>query len=107
MSSFPTSLAKGYRAFKQDKFTDERERYRRLAEQGQVPETMIIACCDSRAAPETIFNALPGEMFVVPKGTEHKPVAKKECKVLLIEPKGVVNTGETESDLTADNDVWI
>ena len=46
-------------------FSGPAERYRRLAEQGRVAETMIIACCDSRAAPETIFNALPGEIFVV------------------------------------------
>jgi mannose-6-phosphate isomerase-like protein (cupin superfamily) len=48
-----------------------------------------------------------GEMFVVPKGVEHKPVAEHECKIMIIEPKGVVNTGESESDLTADNDVWV
>ncbi len=48
-----------------------------------------------------------GEMFVVPKGIEHKPKAENECKILLVEPKGVVNTGETESDLKAENDVWI
>ena len=48
-----------------------------------------------------------GEMFVVPKGVEHKPVASKECQILVIEPKGVVNTGGAKSDLTANNDVWI
>lgn len=48
-----------------------------------------------------------GEMFVVPKGVEHKPVAKKLCKILLIEPKGVVNTGDVDSPLTAENDIWI
>ena len=48
-----------------------------------------------------------GEMYVVPKGVQHKPYADKECKVLLVEPKGVVNTGESDSELTADNDVWI
>ena len=48
-----------------------------------------------------------GEMFVVPKGVEHKPFAPEECKILVIEPKGVVNTGENEGDLTAENDVWI
>ena len=48
-----------------------------------------------------------GEMFVVPKGVEHKPSAKHECKVLLIEPRGVVNTGEAGGELTAENDVWI
>ena len=48
-----------------------------------------------------------GEMFVVPKGVEHKPVALKECQVMVIEPKGVVNTGESESGLTSENDVWV
>lgn len=50
----------------------------------------------------------PGEMFVVPKGKEHKPFARAECKLMLIEPAGVVNTGDaTQGQLTAPNDVWI
>ncbi len=48
-----------------------------------------------------------GDMFVVPKGIEHKPWAENECKVMIIEPRGVLNTGNSESDLTASNDVWI
>jgi len=48
-----------------------------------------------------------GEMFVVPKGVEHKPYAEKEVKLLLIEPRGVVNTGGARSERTAENDVWI
>ena len=48
-----------------------------------------------------------GELFVVPKGVEHRPVADEECRMLLLEPRGVVNTGEAESELTAKNDVWI
>ncbi len=48
-----------------------------------------------------------GEMYVVPKGVQHKPYAENECKVMLVEPKGVVNTGESDSELPADNDVWI
>lgn len=48
-----------------------------------------------------------GEMYVVPKGIEHKPLAREECHVLLVEPRGVVNTGEAESDLKAENDIWI
>ena len=48
-----------------------------------------------------------GEMFVVPKGVEHKPVAESECHILLIEPAGTVNTGEVVSERTAPNDVWI
>ena len=48
-----------------------------------------------------------GEMYVVPKGVEHKPYAENECKVMLVEPRGVVNTGDEEGELTASNDVWI
>jgi len=49
-----------------------------------------------------------GEMYVVPKGVEHKPFAEQEVEMLLIEPRGVVNTGaETDTELTADGDVWI
>ncbi|CAD6557399.1 cupin domain-containing protein [Paraburkholderia sabiae] len=48
-----------------------------------------------------------GEMFVVPKGKEHKPYAEKEVKLLLIEPRGVKNTGNETSERTALNDVWI
>jgi mannose-6-phosphate isomerase-like protein (cupin superfamily) len=48
-----------------------------------------------------------GEMYVVPKGIEHKPSAASEVKMLLIEPRGVVNTGAETSDRTVQNDVWI
>jgi mannose-6-phosphate isomerase-like protein (cupin superfamily) len=48
-----------------------------------------------------------GEMFVVPRGVEHKPCAEREVKVLLIEPRGVLNTGEAGGARTAQNDVWI
>ena len=48
-----------------------------------------------------------GEMYVVPKGIDHKPFADEECKIMLVEPKGIVNTGSTTSDLTSENDVWI
>ena len=48
-----------------------------------------------------------GEMYVVPKGVEHKPYAEKECHIMLIEPKGVINTGEIKNELTAINDNWI
>ena len=46
-------------------------------------------------------------MYVVTKGVQHKPYSDEECKILLVEPKGVVNTGEAEGELTASNDVWI
>jgi mannose-6-phosphate isomerase-like protein (cupin superfamily) len=48
-----------------------------------------------------------GEMFVVPKGVEHKPYAEQEVRLLLIEPRGVPNTGEEGGERTAQNDVWI
>ncbi|HEV2189687.1 MAG TPA: cupin domain-containing protein [Stellaceae bacterium] len=48
-----------------------------------------------------------GEMFVVPKGVEHKPYAEREVKLLLIEPRGVPNTGNAAGERTAPNDVWI
>ena len=48
-----------------------------------------------------------GEMLVIPKGMQHKPYAAKECKILLIEPAGTVNTGEAGGDQTAANDIWI
>jgi mannose-6-phosphate isomerase-like protein (cupin superfamily) len=48
-----------------------------------------------------------GDLFVVPKGVEHITRAERECHVLLIEPRGVVNTGDAGGELTAENDVWI
>jgi mannose-6-phosphate isomerase-like protein (cupin superfamily) len=48
-----------------------------------------------------------GEMYVVPKGVEHITRASEECHAMIIEPRGVINTGETQSELTAKNDVWI
>ncbi len=65
MSDFPQKLMNGYQEFRSGNFLEEKQRYEELAEKGQKPQTMVIACCDSRSAPETIFNAHPGEMFVV------------------------------------------
>jgi mannose-6-phosphate isomerase-like protein (cupin superfamily) len=48
-----------------------------------------------------------GEMFVVPKGMEHKPIAAEECHILLVEPAGTLNTGDVVNERTAANDVWI
>ena len=48
-----------------------------------------------------------GELYVVPRGVEHKPYAAEEVRMLLIEPRGVKNTGGTDGERTADNDVWI
>lgn len=57
--------------------------------------------------PDGNVHLKEGEMYVVPKGEQHKPVALEECHILLIEPKGVVNTGDSGGELTAENDVWI
>lgn len=48
-----------------------------------------------------------GELFVVPRGVEHKPSALRECRIMLVEPRGVVNTGETGGELTAPGDAWV
>ena len=65
MADFPGFLLNGYRSFKDSRYAREHGRYRSLAVHGQTPEVMVIACCDSRSAPETIFDAAPGEIFVV------------------------------------------
>jgi carbonic anhydrase len=61
---FPSQLIEGYRAFLGGGLRAEQDRYRELAEVGQSPQVMVISCCDSRCAPEVIFNARPGELFV-------------------------------------------
>jgi carbonic anhydrase len=61
----PPRLIDGYRSFLDDRFPREKTRYESLAEQGQSPEIMVIGCCDSRVSPEVIFDASPGELFVV------------------------------------------
>jgi carbonic anhydrase len=62
---FPQRLLEGYRAFRESRLPREQDRYRELAETGQHPEIMVIGCCDSRCSPEVIFDARPGELFVV------------------------------------------
>jgi len=52
-------------------------------------------------------NLKSGEMFVVPKGAEHKPFADKECKIMLVEPVDTINTGDSGGELTAEENVWI
>jgi len=63
--TFPDRLIDGYRAFLDGRLTTEQARYRELAEHGQSPEIMVVGCCDSRVSPEVIFDARPGELFVV------------------------------------------
>ena len=65
--SLPARLIEGYEAFRSGRLAAEQGRYRDLAEQGQSPEIMVIGCCDSRVSPEVIFDARPGELFVVRK----------------------------------------
>jgi carbonic anhydrase len=62
---FPTDLLDGYRRFRADRYPADSERYRRLSAEGQSPLTMVIACSDSRSGPETVFDAGPGDLFVV------------------------------------------
>jgi carbonic anhydrase len=86
------------------RYHDERDRYRSLASDGQKPQTLIIACCDSRAAPETIFGAGPGELFVMrnvanmippyePDGQYHATSAAIEYAVQVLKVKNIIVMG--------------
>jgi mannose-6-phosphate isomerase-like protein (cupin superfamily) len=71
-------------------------------------ETFIVIDGDLRIDfRDGAVHVLSGEMFVVPKGVVHKPYAENEVKLLLIEPRGVLNTGHAGGERTADNNVWI
>src|ERR1700745_3131272 len=65
MILFPQRLLDGYRTFTTQRLPTEQSRYRDLSVRGQSPEVMVIGCCDSRVSPEVIFDAGPGELFVV------------------------------------------
>ncbi len=65
MTTFPADLIDGYRRYSGDRLPEERRRLAQLARLGQAPRAMVIGCCDSRAAPETVFSTGPGELFVV------------------------------------------
>ncbi len=104
MSHLPERLLAGYHAFMGGRYSAESERYRTLARNGQTPETMVIACCDSRAAPETIFDSGPGELFVVrnvanlvppyaPDGRHHSTSAALEFAVQSLKVKHIVVLG--------------
>lgn len=104
MKRFPDTLLNGYRNFMSGRYVDERERYRVLADQGQKPHTLVVACCDSRAAPETIFDAGPGELFVVrnvanlvppyaPDGQNHGTSAALEFAVQSLKIREIVVMG--------------
>jgi carbonic anhydrase len=101
---FPERLLDGYSKFRNGRYSSESERYMRLGQGDQKPTIMIIACCDSRAAPETIFDAGPGEIFVVrnvanlvppyaPDGKHHATSAALEFAVLSLGVKHVVVMG--------------
>lgn len=104
MKDFPDILLKGYHNFMERRFSHERSRYRRLAEDGQTPHTLLIACCDSRAAPETIFDCGPGELFVVrnvanmvpphePDGHFHATSAALEYAVQVLKVENIIVMG--------------
>ena len=57
--------------------------------------------------PDGKVELRTGEMFVVPRGADHKPFAERECKIMLVEPAGTINTGDAGGDLTAEDNVWI
>lgn len=104
MHRFPEELLTGHANFMAGRYTRERDRIRDLAAQGQNPTTMIIACCDSRSAPETIFDAGPGELFVLrnvanlvptyqPDGGQHGTSAGIEFAVKALAIKNIVIMG--------------
>ena len=68
---------------------------------------IVIEGCLNIEFRDRIVTLESGEMFVIPKGIEHKPMAVSECKIMIVEPKGVVNTGDSGIELTAKNDVWV
>lgn len=100
----PARLLDGYANFRSGRYAEESERYARLGTGAQKPKVMIIACCDSRAAPETIFDAGPGEIFVMrnvanlvppyaPDGKHHATSAAIEFAVIALGVKHVVVMG--------------
>jgi carbonic anhydrase len=104
ISLLPPALAEGYGKFRQFKYARHSQRYMQLAVQNQKPHTMVIACCDSRAAPETIFDASAGELFVVrnvanivppyaPDATRHSTSAALEFGVQALQVQHIVVMG--------------
>ncbi|ETR77940.1 carbonate dehydratase [Afipia sp. P52-10] len=106
-SSFPQRLISGYQTFATQRLPTEQTRYRELSERGQSPEIMVIGCCDSRVSPEVIFDAGPGEMFVVrnvanlvppysPDGQLHGVSAALEFAVQVLRVKHIVVLGHAQ-----------
>lgn len=107
MASFPHSLLSGYRNFISQRLPTEQARYRELSERGQSPEIMVIGCCDSRVSPEVIFDAGPGELFVLrnvanlvpvyaPDGAVHGVSAALEYAVQVLRVKHIVVLGHAQ-----------
>ena len=107
MLTFPQQLINGYRAFQTQRPPTEQSRYRELSERGQSPEVMVIGCCDSRVSPEVIFDARPGELFVVrnianlvpvyaPDGGTHGVSAALEYAVQVLRVKHIVVLGHAQ-----------
>ena len=107
MSSFPNHLIEGYRTFAAQRLPGEQSRYRELSERGQSPDVMVIGCCDSRVSPEVIFDAGPGELFVVrnvanlvppyaPDGAAHGVSAALEFAVQVLRVKHIVVLGHAQ-----------
>ena len=101
---FPQRLIDGYNAFRSGRLKAEQSRYRALAEAGQSPLVMVIGCSDSRVSPEVIFDARPGELFVVrnvanlvppyaPDGAYHGVSAALEFAVGVLKVKHIVVLG--------------
>ncbi len=102
--TFPQRLIDGYSSFAAGRLRTEQDRFRELAETGQRPEIMVIGCCDSRVSPEVIFDAHPGELFVVrnvaniippyaPDGQAHGVSAALEFGVGALRVKHIVVLG--------------
>ena len=102
--TFPQRLIDGYNAFAAGRLQREQDRYRELAERGQSPQIMVIGCCDSRVSPEVIFDARPGELFVMrnvanlippysPDGAYHGVSAALEFGVGALRVKHIVVLG--------------
>jgi carbonic anhydrase len=107
MTSFPQQLINGYRAFATQRLPQEQTRYRELSERGQSPQVMVIGCCDSRVSPEVIFDAGPGELFVVrnvanivpfyaPDGAAHGVSAALEFAVQVLRVQHIVVLGHAQ-----------
>jgi carbonic anhydrase len=105
-AKFPARLVDGYRAFADARLPLERSRFEKLAAAGQRPEVMVICCCDSRVSPEVIFDAHPGELFVVrnianlvppysPSDFSHGVFAALEFAVQVLKVKYVIVMGHT------------